>query len=38
MKKTLALLIALVMVVGLFAACGSSPAPAETKATEAPDR
>ena len=26
MKKTLALLIALVMVVGLFAACGSSPA------------
>ena len=36
MKKTLALLIALVMVVGLFAACGSSPAPAETKATEAP--
>lgn len=35
MKKIIALLLACVMVLGLFAACGSSePAPAETKAPE----
>lgn len=35
MKKIIALLLACVMVLGLFAACGNSAAPAETKAPEA---
>lgn len=39
MKKLLALLLALVMVLGLFAGCGNTDAPAETKApaAETPD-
>lgn len=36
MKKTLALLLALVMVVGMLSACGSTEAPAEETKTEAP--
>ena len=37
MKKTLALLLAMVMVIGLFAACGgSAPAPTEAPKTETP--
>jgi len=35
MKKIIALLLACVMVLGLFAACGGNNAPAETKAPEA---
>ena len=35
MKKIIALLLACVMVLGLFAACGGNTAPAETKAPEA---
>lgn len=35
MKKIIALLLACVMVLGLFAACGNTAAPAETKAPEA---
>ena len=35
MKKIIALLLACVMVLGLFAACGGNDAPAETKAPEA---
>ena len=35
MKKIIALLLACVMVLGLFAACGNNAAPAETKAPEA---
>ena len=35
MKKIIALLLACVMVLGLFAACGKTEAPAETKAPEA---
>ena len=35
MKKIIALLLACVMVLGLFAACGGEKAPAETKAPEA---
>ena len=34
MKKIIALLLACVMVLGLFAACGNTEAPAETKAPE----
>ena len=34
MKKILAILLSLVMVLGLFAGCGAKEAPAETKAPE----